>query len=94
MAMSMLHGLADMKPGQFDPLLIGDRYHSWFKSNPFDIGITTKNGLLALGCAVPRERLLSLVHNNVKNRNEGSLSNGALMRATPMAVYGHQLDNN
>ena len=49
LAMCLLHGLINGNEGQEEPVLdvdaIATMYAHWIKSNPFDIGITTRQAL-------------------------------------------------
>lgn len=57
-------------------------------SNPFDIGITTRNALQVIEVRHP-DPFVSF--EQVKNTNWNSESNGCLMRITPLAVWGYRL---
>ena len=45
LAMCQLCALSDMQRNQFDALKIALMYKLWFRSEPFDIGITTRKAL-------------------------------------------------
>lgn len=64
MALALARSIAEKKEKSAEKL-----YQKWLKSEPFDIGITTRN---ALSSKVP---------------SPSSLSNGALMRCSPLAIY-------
>jgi hypothetical protein len=57
-------------------------------SSPFDIGITTQQALCVINVESP-DPIISF-KNTIENTYQ-SLSNGCLMRATPLAVWGHKL---
>ncbi|KAM3717885.1 ADP-ribosyl-[dinitrogen reductase] glycohydrolase [Dirofilaria immitis] len=74
-----------------------DSYVFWSQSEPQDIGKATRNAL-TIGrrlspnwhyelTDVEKEAIHQEVLNNVKNYNVGSLSNGCLMRISPLAIY-------
>lgn len=67
---------------------IQQMYGSWYYSNPFDIGETTSLAfsVIALGRADP----FVSFRNSLEN-TKLSLSNGCLMRITPLAVWGYKL---
>lgn len=44
LAMCQLHGLLAGR-GKFDPFHLAYYYGNWIKFGPFDIGMTTRNGL-------------------------------------------------
>ena len=64
---------------------VATAYHSWYESDPFDIGGTTRQALSGLspgpGAAEAARRAASGT----------SQSNGSLMRASPLGIYGHQM---
>jgi ADP-ribosyl-[dinitrogen reductase] hydrolase len=69
-------------------------YKEWYKSNPFDIGHTTRSGLRTL-CEGPLDaKMVEYCWANVNKNNFNSQSNGSLMRSTPISVYGHLLPLN
>jgi len=87
MALSLAHGLVQGK-GIFDVNKIAGMYHEWYKSNPFDIGITTRNAL----CDPPSSTgEHAKVIRNGALRSAGSQSNGGLMRITPLCVWSSKL---
>lgn len=67
---------------------ISKRYIEWFKSRPFDIGITTRNAFQGATSACS-------MYDNAKAMSANSESNGALMRCIPLAIYAfnHQLNS-
>lgn len=95
LSMSMMWGLIDEtipegyedeEPSKKQRLYmdnIAKYYRDWFMSNPFDIG---KNTTIALKPLVKKCFAKKAVKLAAKN-NQESLSNGALMRCMPMAVY-------
>lgn len=92
MALSMAFGLANAS--DIDYNTISFFYYFWSQSEPFDIGTTTRNSFiynLKPGDLQTFDSLSSDIYNkcllNSKEKNKKSLSNGFLMRNTPMAVY-------
>jgi len=71
-------------PDGATPETLADRasqlYRRWYASNPFDIGAATTNAVSASGDNAAAMRAHAAQH------NQGSQSNGALMRCTPLAV--------
>ncbi len=68
---------------------IAQSYTRWFKSPPFDIGNTTRQAfyMTDLKMNSPEENYNRITLNSSKN-NQGSLSNGCLMRISPLAIAG------
>uniref|UniRef100_A0A6B2LBX6 ADP-ribosylhydrolase ARH3 n=1 Tax=Arcella intermedia TaxID=1963864 RepID=A0A6B2LBX6_9EUKA len=72
------------------------KYISWLVSGPFDIGGTT---FRALGChnvcqwkpKIKEQGIGKTVIECAKSKNMKSISNGCLMRATSLAIWGHKL---
>ncbi len=62
---------------------IAEQYCKWIKSGPFDIGITTRQALEPL----VRNNKAETAYMWAARKNQTSMSNGALMRITPMAIY-------
>jgi ADP-ribosyl-[dinitrogen reductase] hydrolase len=81
MELCLLQALIDGKNDDFFPIeRIAQEYINWYKSNPFDMGITTRYALLNANNATD-------MVNNAFNYNEKSESNGSLMRCVPIAVF-------
>ena len=98
LAMCLLHGLIDEgvpegveKTSQ--PTLYVDNiakyYRSWYMSEPFDIGQSTTYAFKPL----VRNCKAAKAYKNSLKRNTSSLSNGSLMRCTPMAVFTSALSH-
>ena len=79
LAMALCHSLLDT--GKYDREDIARRYIKWYKSDPFDVGTTTSR-------AFSKAKDYSSMVQNSSKSNEHSLSNGCLMRISPLAVYG------
>ena len=81
MEICLLQGLIDGKNEEVFPVeKIAKEYIKWYKSNPFDVGNTTR---MALFEAKNAEDMV----NNAYEYNEHSESNGSLMRCIPIAVF-------
>ena len=72
---------------------VAARYNAWHESDPFDIGNTTRN-------AIGGRKAVATVHTKgyagvmteaAALYNMQSKSNGSLMRATPLGIWGHRL---
>ncbi len=74
----------------FDIEAIAEAYALWLDSSPFDVGGTTRMALQpALEARNRGQRIASAA---MSAANTGSESNGALMRQSPLAIWGHKLD--
>jgi ADP-ribosylglycohydrolase len=70
--------------GGFELSKVAAAYVAWFESRPFDIGGTTRQALAAGAAAVGADPARAC--SQAANRN--SQSNGALMRVSPLGIYG------
>lgn len=84
LAMALLYSLANNLT--YDKNDVAKRYLKWYHSKPFDIGNTTRN---ALGGASSYDEIVA----NSKEYCHNSLSNGCLMRISPLALFGCSLNN-
>lgn len=82
LAMGLLYAI--LENGQYDKNKVAEKYIKWYNSNPFDIGNTTRNAL------ANASNYKDMVNNSAKS-NKNSLSNGCLMRISPLAIYGIKL---
>ena len=78
--------------GQFDIQDIAKSYSVWFRSPPFDIGITTRNAFAGTKPSQDPSEIYERMVSNSMNNNMDSLSNGCLMRISPLAIAGSQWD--
>ena len=60
-------------------------YGLWISSSPFDVGNTTRNGLSKCSSVNPDPNKAWLAA--TKGPGKASLSNGAMMRMAPLAVW-------
>ena len=65
-------------------------YLDWLRSEPFDIGNATRNGLSG-GRAASPGNIHEGMWRSAAEHNGGSKANGALMRATPLGIWGWRL---
>ena len=66
---------------------IAEQYLEWIESHPFDIGMNTQTALIPL-----MDDCFAKVSIEVSEmENQTSMSNGSMMRCTPMAVYSSAL---
>ena len=102
LAMMMMHGLLDQEmPRELEAgeerknILVMDniaKYNrEWMKSRPFDIGQTTFTPMneSTKGKTAKWEAIVS----KATEKNQNSLSNGSLMRMTPMVIFTADLQN-
>jgi ADP-ribosyl-[dinitrogen reductase] hydrolase len=81
MALGLLHSIIERNG--FDKYDVAKRYIKWFKSPPFDKGMTTSMALLN---ATNYDQIVR----NASFQSK-SLSNGCLMRISPLGIYGTHL---
>lgn len=83
--LAMIHGMLKSENKDYFPYNeICEEYIEWIKSNPFDVGRTCAN---AFATSTDLESMLK----NTESLNNESESNGALMRAVPLAIWGLNL---
>ena len=76
----------------FDEEQIAASYGYWYDSHPFDIGTTTRQAMRGITAA---QRMgTSLAAGGRLAASRTSESNGALMRQSPLAIWGHALPAN
>jgi ADP-ribosyl-[dinitrogen reductase] hydrolase len=71
--------------GKYDPGAALDAYVDWYRSAPFDIGMTTA---AALGAAAPGRTRSARLKRAGAGANTASQANGALMRASGLGLLG------
>jgi len=94
LTLSLLRALA--ADTRFDLETIARHYADWVRSDPYDIGNTTSRSLGAFldpqwQPICDREGYAAGISQAAAARCMDSKSNGSLMRATPLAVWGHRL---
>jgi len=80
MALSLLQSLVKKKT--YSRNNVAKFYIKWFKSNPVDIGQTIRKALSTRKIAQGKNDMIS----NAKELNTSSMSNGTLMRISPLAL--------
>lgn len=73
----------------FDDQAIAAAYAHWYESDPFDIGATTQQALSAASIALQTGTNPAIAAQ--KAASTTSQANGALMRISPLAIYGHAM---
>ena len=81
--MCLMHALIEGK-GKLDARAIVKNYGFWYKSDPFSVGRTTSNAMELADTQNPDPAAMRAA---AQDKNMESLSNGSLMRATPLAVW-------
>ena len=77
--------------GKFDPFHIALYYGAWIYYGPFDIGNTTAAGIGPL-CPIMDNPDPKVAHEAAKaGQTASSMSNGSLMKITPLAVWTRNL---
>lgn len=78
-----------IRRGRFDPADAVRAYVGWYRSNPFDIGHTTRAALGPAASALAAG--LDPVAAAIAAARTGSKANGSLMRISPLGIFGHRL---
>jgi ADP-ribosyl-[dinitrogen reductase] hydrolase len=77
---------------RFDDEAIARAYATWRGSQPFDIGMTTRNALdPALAAMRIDQSAAQAARAAARDRNPTSQANGALMRISPLAIFGWRM---
>lgn len=91
LALALARTLARTGPG-FDTQAVATAYGAWLASGPFDVGSTIGKATAAILQAQATDRdIVAAAHHYA---NPASEANGALMRQSPLAIWGHALDPN
>ncbi len=93
LTLCLLHALAEK--GRFSLDHVAGWYGRWLGSSPFDVGRATSAGLHPARGRAPGavEGLGAAMQAAARAASLDSKANGSLMRATPLGVWGHQLDD-
>ncbi|KAI3430437.1 hypothetical protein D9Q98_005032 [Chlorella vulgaris] len=96
LALCQAYGLAGHAPSDgFPTESVATQYAWWFNaSKPFDAGQTTSLAFRVPRCPGDRGFAATLRANVDNPTNASSKANGAAMRATPLAIWGHRLPLN
>ena len=82
MARCIARSLAEC--GEFDGDDIASRFVEWYRTNPPDIGNTTRDALVRLASGVPWQEAGQQTHERMRPRDA---SNGSVMRCAPVALF-------
>ena len=77
----------------FDINIIGKYYKEWYDSIPFDMGNCIQS-TFKYAPNIDKMKSTAVEFNNNSDINGGNMSNGSLMRITPLIVYGYKLSDN
>jgi ADP-ribosyl-[dinitrogen reductase] hydrolase len=88
MTLCLMSALAGTK--RFSIEKVARAYLRWFRSVPFDMGETTRNGLGG-GFGKSGGSVHAGMWRAAEELNQSSKANGALMRVAPLGVWGHRL---
>ena len=94
LSMCLMHGLingttSDQNQRTLDLNSIAEYYGKWIRSDPFDIGNTTKSALTIL----KQKPLAKKAIRMAQKYNTDSLSNGSLMKIQPMILYASAIQD-
>lgn len=73
--------------GTYDPAAVAEAYAAWYRSEPFDMGVTTERALRAAGDTNDSPAAAR------RAADPTSQSNGALMRVSPLGIFGANADS-
>lgn len=92
LTMCLLQALAESRA--YEPDTVAKWYGRWYRSDPFDIGDATRAGLAPAITHSPEQPagLALAMSTSARARSMTSKANGSLMRATPLGVWGRELD--
>lgn len=88
MTISLLRSIVNM--GKYDQNDVAKQYIEWYKSGPRDIGKTITKSIHTREISISSEDMKT----NSLELNKNSLSNGVLMRISPIAILGLKLSDN
>lgn len=87
LALALARSLALL--GRYDEETVARAYAAWYASAPFDIGGTTRTALSAAAAAGRAAAGMAPAARKAANRS--SQANGALMRISPLGIFGVRL---
>ena len=87
LALALARSLALL--GKYDVEAVAQSYAKWYVSEPFDIGETIRAALSAAAVADPTGPGAAAASQKAANRS--SQANGALMRVSPLGIFGCQI---
>jgi ADP-ribosylglycohydrolase/fructose-1,6-bisphosphatase/inositol monophosphatase family enzyme len=85
--MALMLARALVQAGRFDDAAVAEAYAHWYASPPFDAGNTTRQALRPAVEAQHRGGDVAAAARQAANRD--SQANGALMRISPLGIFGH-----
>jgi ADP-ribosylglycohydrolase/fructose-1,6-bisphosphatase/inositol monophosphatase family enzyme len=88
--MALMLARAIVQAGKFDDAAVAHAYAHWYASPPFDAGNTTRQALRPAVEARQSGGNVAAAARQAANRE--SQANGALMRVSPLGVFGHAAD--
>jgi ADP-ribosylglycohydrolase len=87
LALALARSLALL--GRYEEEAVARSYATWYASGPFDIGGTTRTALSPAAAAARTGAGVAAAAREAANRT--SQANGALMRISPLGIFGVQL---
>ncbi|KAG2453926.1 hypothetical protein HYH02_002129 [Chlamydomonas schloesseri] len=94
LALALASGLSQGEPTEgFPAEHVAQSYGAWLNSHPFDVGNTCRTAFSAALHHDPSSGPLAPLMRKQAQFSKDSQSNGALMRCTPLAVWGARLSN-
>lgn len=85
MALCIARSIAERE--RFDPADVAARFLGWYRSDPPDIGNTTRRSLEYLAAGMAWDEAGLRTHHDLRPRDA---SNGSLMRCAPVALYARR----
>lgn len=86
--LALLLARALLDAGGFELETIARAYARWYASDPFDIGNTTRSALAPAAAALARGHAVADAALEAAAASHASEANGALMRVSPLGVFG------
>ena len=89
LTLTLWRSLNSLETSNIDPLLLMKGYRDWYKSLPFDMGLTCNIAFEAINDFLSDKTIhtLQTCKDFIEKTNEDSEANGALMRATAIATW-------
>jgi len=75
--------------GGYDPEAAAQAYYHWYKSKPFDLGLTISRAMVGINRARILKRTVAEAMREAAEPN--SQANGSLIRISPLGIWGHRL---
>ncbi|MEA2639129.1 MAG: ADP-ribosyl-[dinitrogen reductase] hydrolase [Chloroflexota bacterium] len=90
--LALLLGRSIVAHGGYDPESAASAYGYWYRSHPFDLGLTTSQALAAVAAAQQERRTEPLAEVAHRAASSVSQANGSLMRISSLGIWGHALN--